>query len=142
MLWKNNFQVNNLLYFIEKKNDNPLFIFKCRDAAIYATSALRSGLDSVMNVIADGLFRPNITDEEVSVFSFIRPSNSLFSVWWLIKLNVVQLADAQQTIAFELESLKSKPEQDLLLMDMIHAVIVIDFIKWNFFVIFYFFFSS
>ncbi|KAK7576236.1 hypothetical protein V9T40_012522 [Parthenolecanium corni] len=66
-----------------------------RDAAIYATSALRSGLDSVMNVIADGLFRPNITDEE--------------------------LADAQQTIAFELESLKSKPEQDLLLMDMIHA---------------------
>lgn len=78
MLWKNNFQVNNLLYFIEKKNDNPLFIFKCRDAAIYATSALRSGLDSVMNVIADGLFRPNITDEEVSVFSFIRPSKSIF----------------------------------------------------------------
>ncbi|XP_065225475.1 mitochondrial-processing peptidase subunit alpha [Planococcus citri] len=66
-----------------------------RDAFMYAASALREGLDPVMKVIADAVLRPKITHEE--------------------------LTEAQETVRYELESLHSKPDQDLILMDLIHA---------------------
>ncbi|XP_015113660.1 mitochondrial-processing peptidase subunit alpha [Diachasma alloeum] len=66
-----------------------------RDTFVYAASAERHGLDSVAKVLGDIVLRPRITDEELSV--------------------------AGQTVAFELESLLTRPEQEPLLIDMIHA---------------------
>lgn len=65
-----------------------------RDAIIYAASVVHSGLDSVVGIISETVLQPNITFEEIS--------------------------EAQQTIKYELENFKTKPEQDAVLMDMIH----------------------
>ncbi|XP_014478164.1 PREDICTED: mitochondrial-processing peptidase subunit alpha isoform X1 [Dinoponera quadriceps] len=66
-----------------------------RDTFIYAASAQRRGLDLVTQVLGDVVLRPQITDEEVQI--------------------------AKQTVQFELESLHTRPEQEPILMDMIHA---------------------
>lgn len=66
-----------------------------RDTFIYAASAERHGVDTVTQILGDAVLRPQITDEEVSA--------------------------ARQTIGFEVESLLSRPEQEPILMDMIHA---------------------
>lgn len=67
-----------------------------RDTFIYAASAYTSGLDEVIQILAEATLRPQITIDEVEL--------------------------ARQAISFELESLSMKPEQDTLLMDMIHTV--------------------
>ncbi|EFN77279.1 Mitochondrial-processing peptidase subunit alpha, partial [Harpegnathos saltator] len=66
-----------------------------RDTFIYAASAQRHGLDLVTQVLGDVVLRPQITDKEIEV--------------------------AKQTVQFELESLHTRPEQEPILMDMIHA---------------------
>ncbi|XP_076627484.1 mitochondrial-processing peptidase subunit alpha isoform X1 [Colletes latitarsis] len=66
-----------------------------RDAFIYAASAERHGLDTVVQILGDIVLRPQITVDEV--------------------------AAARQMIRFELESLLTRPEQEPILMDMIHA---------------------
>lgn len=67
-----------------------------RDTFIYAASAYTSGLDDVMKMLGEVTLRPNITNEEVDA--------------------------ARQAISFELETLNMRPEQEILLMDMIHGV--------------------
>lgn len=66
-----------------------------RDTFIYAASADSRGLDQVTKVLAEVVLRPQLKEEEVEL--------------------------ARQTILFELESLHMRPEQDQILMDMIHA---------------------
>ncbi|KAL6264631.1 hypothetical protein P5V15_004732 [Pogonomyrmex californicus] len=66
-----------------------------RDTFVYAASADRRGLDIVTQVLGDIVLRPQITEEEVRI--------------------------ARQTVQFELESLHTRPEQEPILMDMIHA---------------------
>lgn len=66
-----------------------------RDTFVYAASAERRGLDIVTQVLSDIVLRPKITEEEVRI--------------------------ARQTVQFELESLHTRPEQEPILMDMIHA---------------------
>lgn len=66
-----------------------------RDTFVYAASAERRGLDIVTQVLGDIVLRPQITEEEVRI--------------------------ARQTVHFELESLHTRPEQELILMDMIHS---------------------
>lgn len=66
-----------------------------RDTFVYAASADSRGLEPVTRLLADVVLRPKITDDEVFL--------------------------ARQTVQFELESLNMRPEQDPLLMDMIHA---------------------
>lgn len=66
-----------------------------RDTFIYAASAYTSGLGDVIQLLAEATLRPQITPEEVEA--------------------------AQQAIHFELETLNMRPEQETLLMDMIHA---------------------
>lgn len=66
-----------------------------RDTFVYAASAERRGLDIVTQVLGDIVLRPKITEEEVQI--------------------------ARQTVQFELESLHTRPEQEPILMDMIHA---------------------
>ncbi|EZA48849.1 hypothetical protein DMN91_004883 [Ooceraea biroi] len=66
-----------------------------RDTFVYAASAERRGLDIVTQVLGDIVLRPQITEEEVQ--------------------------NARQTVQFELESLHTRPEQEPILMDMIHA---------------------
>lgn len=68
-----------------------------RDTFIYAASAYTNGLEDVMKLLGEVTLRPNITNEEVDA--------------------------ARQAINFELETLNMRPEQEVLLMDMIHAVI-------------------
>ncbi|XP_072386949.1 mitochondrial-processing peptidase subunit alpha [Diabrotica undecimpunctata] len=66
-----------------------------RDTFIYAASAYTSGLNDVIQLLAEATLRPNITSEE--------------------------LLNAKQAINFELETLNMRPEQETILMDMIHA---------------------
>lgn len=66
-----------------------------RETAIYAVSAERNGLEEVTKMLADVVLRPKLTDEEIM--------------------------SARQALSFELESLHTKPEQEPLLNDMIHA---------------------
>jgi processing peptidase subunit alpha len=67
-----------------------------RDTFIYAASAYTSGLNDVIQLLAEATLRPQITPDEVD--------------------------SARQAISFELETLNMRPEQETLLMDMIHAV--------------------
>lgn len=69
-----------------------------RDTFIYATSAYTKGLDDVVQLLGEVILRPRITPEEVEI--------------------------ARQTVGFELESLTMRPEQEILLTDMIHAVCI------------------
>ncbi|EGI65188.1 Mitochondrial-processing peptidase subunit alpha [Acromyrmex echinatior] len=66
-----------------------------RDTFVYAASAERRGLDIVTQILSDVVLRPQITEEEVQI--------------------------AKQTVHFELESLHTRPEQESILMDMIHS---------------------
>lgn len=66
-----------------------------RDTFIYASSADRRGMDSVVRVLGDVVLRPQISVEE--------------------------LVGARQALSFELETLYMRPEQEPILMDMIHA---------------------
>ncbi|XP_060526101.1 mitochondrial-processing peptidase subunit alpha [Cylas formicarius] len=66
-----------------------------RDTFIYAASAYTSGLNDVIQLLAEATLRPQITSEEV--------------------------LGARQAIQFELEMLAMRPEQETLLTDMIHA---------------------
>lgn len=66
-----------------------------RDTFIYAASADSRGLDEVTKVLAEVVLRPQIKPEEVDM--------------------------ARQAVLFELESLHMRPEQEPILMDMIHA---------------------
>ncbi|XP_014233207.1 mitochondrial-processing peptidase subunit alpha [Trichogramma pretiosum] len=66
-----------------------------RDTFIYAASAEIKGLDQVTEILGDIVLRPRITEDEVNITS--------------------------QIIQFELETLLTRPEQETLLMDMIHA---------------------
>ncbi|GAB0092781.1 mitochondrial-processing peptidase subunit alpha [Sergentomyia squamirostris] len=66
-----------------------------RDTFIYAASVDSRGLDTVTRILADVVLRPSLQPDEVDI--------------------------ARQTILFELESLKMRPEQDLILTDLIHA---------------------
>ena len=67
-----------------------------RDTFIYAASAYTKGLEDVMQLLAEVTLRPCITNRELEL--------------------------AKQAVQFELEMLNMRPEQELLLMDMIHAV--------------------
>lgn len=67
-----------------------------RDTFIYAASAYSSGLEDVVRLLGEVVLRPQITAEEVDA--------------------------ARQAINFELEMLNMRPEQEILLMDMVHAV--------------------
>ncbi|KAF5281083.1 hypothetical protein FQR65_LT14858 [Abscondita terminalis] len=65
-----------------------------RDTFIYAASAYTSGVDDVVKLLGEVVLRPRITDEEVDA--------------------------ARQAIQFELEMLGMRPEQETLIMDLIH----------------------
>lgn len=66
-----------------------------RDTFIYASSADRRGMDAVVRVLGEVTLRPQISLKELS--------------------------GAQQALRFELETLYMRPEQEPILMDMIHA---------------------
>ncbi|XP_047350936.1 mitochondrial-processing peptidase subunit alpha [Vespa velutina] len=66
-----------------------------RDTFIYAASAECHGLDTVTNILGEIVMRPKITEEEILA--------------------------ARQTVRFEIETLLTRPEQEPILMDMIHA---------------------
>uniref|UniRef100_A0A6M2DEP9 Mitochondrial-processing peptidase subunit alpha n=1 Tax=Xenopsylla cheopis TaxID=163159 RepID=A0A6M2DEP9_XENCH len=66
-----------------------------RDTFVYAASAENRGLEAVTKVLAEVVLRPRLDITEVSM--------------------------AKQAVLFELESLAMRPEQDVKLMDMIHA---------------------
>ncbi|KAF5301161.1 hypothetical protein FQA39_LY10839 [Lamprigera yunnana] len=65
-----------------------------RDTFIYAASAYTRGLDDIVKLLGEVVLRPRITNEEVDA--------------------------ARQAIIFELEMLGMRPEQETLIMDLIH----------------------
>lgn len=90
-----NFESRDHILLAMEKHEG---IFDCqasRDTFIYAASAERKGLNSTTQILADIVLRPQITDDELNI--------------------------ARQTIEFEIESLLTRPEQEPLLLDMIHA---------------------
>lgn len=66
-----------------------------RDTFVYAASVDSRGLEPVTRILSEVVLRPKLTEDEVNI--------------------------ARQTVQFELESLNMRPEQDPILMDMIHA---------------------
>ncbi|XP_055638072.1 mitochondrial-processing peptidase subunit alpha [Toxorhynchites rutilus septentrionalis] len=66
-----------------------------RDTFVYAASADSRGLESVTRILADVVLRPKLALDEVEA--------------------------ARQAIKFELETLQMRPEQEPIVMDMIHA---------------------
>lgn len=66
-----------------------------RDTFVYAASADSRGLESVTRVLSEVVLRPKLPEIEVDL--------------------------ARQSVQFEMESLNMRPEQEPLLMDMIHA---------------------
>uniref|UniRef100_A0A1B6MP28 Mitochondrial-processing peptidase subunit alpha n=1 Tax=Graphocephala atropunctata TaxID=36148 RepID=A0A1B6MP28_9HEMI len=66
-----------------------------RDTFVYAASADVRGLEAVIKILGDVIFRPQLSPEEVDI--------------------------ARQTIQFELETLLTRPEQETILMDMVHS---------------------
>lgn len=66
-----------------------------RDTFIYAASIDSRGVESVTRLLADVTLRPQLKNDEVNT--------------------------ARQAVQFELESLGMRPEQEPILMDMIHA---------------------
>ncbi|XP_060810363.1 mitochondrial-processing peptidase subunit alpha [Amyelois transitella] len=66
-----------------------------RDTTVYATSADSRGLEAVTQVLAEVTLRPQLSSDEIEA--------------------------ARQAVAFELETLSMRPEQETILMDMIHA---------------------
>ncbi|CAB3237146.1 unnamed protein product [Arctia plantaginis] len=66
-----------------------------RDTTVYATSADSKGLEAVTQVLAEVTLRPQLSEEEIE--------------------------SARQAVAFELETLSMRPEQETILMDMIHG---------------------
>jgi len=67
-----------------------------RDTFVYAASAETRGLDAVSRVLGEIVLRPQLSSNEVDI--------------------------AKQIVQFELETLLMRPEQENILMDMIHAV--------------------
>ncbi|XP_026725925.1 mitochondrial-processing peptidase subunit alpha [Trichoplusia ni] len=65
-----------------------------RDTTVYATSADSRGLKAVTQVLAEVTLRPQLSSDEIEA--------------------------ARQAVAFELETLSMRPEQETILMDMIH----------------------
>ncbi|VVC91782.1 unnamed protein product [Leptidea sinapis] len=65
-----------------------------RDTTVYATSADSRGLEAITQVLAEVTLRPQLSMEEIEA--------------------------ARQAVAFELETLAMRPEQETILMDMIH----------------------
>ncbi|XP_074041811.1 mitochondrial-processing peptidase subunit alpha [Leptinotarsa decemlineata] len=66
-----------------------------RDTFLYAASAYTSGLADIIQLLSEATLRPRITPDE--------------------------LEGARQAVHFELETLNMRPEQETILMDMIHA---------------------
>lgn len=66
-----------------------------RDTTVYATSADSRGLEAVTQVLAEVTLRPRLSSEEIEA--------------------------ARQAVAFELQTLAMRPEQETILMDMIHG---------------------
>ncbi|XP_017078214.1 mitochondrial-processing peptidase subunit alpha [Drosophila eugracilis] len=66
-----------------------------RDTLIYAASIDSRAIDSVTRLLADVTLRPTLSDQEVSL--------------------------ARRAVNFELETLGMRPEQEPILMDMIHS---------------------
>ncbi|RZF46939.1 hypothetical protein LSTR_LSTR011770 [Laodelphax striatellus] len=66
-----------------------------RDTLVYAASADSRGFDAIVSILAEVVYRPKVTVEEVE--------------------------NVRQTIRFELETLMTRPEQEVILTDMIHA---------------------
>ncbi|XP_045760659.1 mitochondrial-processing peptidase subunit alpha [Maniola jurtina] len=66
-----------------------------RDTTVYATSADSRGLEAVTQVLAEVTLRPQLSTEEIEA--------------------------ARQAVAFELETISMRPEQETILMDMIHS---------------------
>ncbi|XP_023946341.2 mitochondrial-processing peptidase subunit alpha [Bicyclus anynana] len=66
-----------------------------RDTTVYATSADSRGLEAVTQVLAEVTLRPQLSTDEIE--------------------------SARQAVAFELETISMRPEQETILMDMIHS---------------------
>ncbi|XP_064649104.1 mitochondrial-processing peptidase subunit alpha-like [Lineus longissimus] len=65
-----------------------------RDTLIYAVSAARKGLSSVVNLLSEVVLRPKLTEEEIR--------------------------EGAAAISFELEALNMRPDPEPLLMEIIH----------------------
>ena len=66
-----------------------------RDTLIYASSIDSRGLDAIVSILSEVILQPKISDQELDI--------------------------CRQTIAYELEDLNRKPEQEPLLLEQIHT---------------------
>ena len=66
-----------------------------RDSLIYAASIDSRGLETIINILSEVVLRPQITDEDLDA--------------------------AKKVISFELQDIDMRPDQETVLMELIHA---------------------
>ena len=90
-----NYESKNEIYKELEQHGGMVDCQSTRDSLIYAASIDSRKLETAVKIIAEAILRPKILDEEVKL--------------------------ARQAVAFELEDLSMKPDQELILVDLIHA---------------------
>ncbi|XP_033227616.1 mitochondrial-processing peptidase subunit alpha-like [Belonocnema kinseyi] len=90
-----NFQNNDHIMLSLEKYGGICLCDASRDTFIYYASAERQALNTMTKVLGDIVLRPLLTEEELNL--------------------------ARQSIKFEIDSLSTSPDQERLLLDMIHA---------------------
>lgn len=66
-----------------------------RDTTVYAISTESHGVEKLMRLLSDVILRPQVTDEEIQ--------------------------NARQTAMYEIEDMQMRPEQEIVILEMIHA---------------------
>lgn len=80
-------------------NIQNFYFYISRDTTVYAISTEVHGVERLMRLLADVVLRPQITEEE--------------------------LQNAKQTVQYEIEDMQMRPEQEMIILEMIHAA------AWN-----------
>lgn len=65
-----------------------------RDTTVYAISTQISGLEKMMKLLGEAVFRPRLTEDEIN--------------------------NARQTILYEMEDLQMRPDKESVILEMIH----------------------
>lgn len=82
-----------------------------KDLFLYASSCHLDGVDDIVRIIGDAVFRPRYTDDEVHIL--------------IIFILAFKIEMGRQIITFENESMRRNPECEPLLTDWIHKVTII-----------------
>lgn len=89
---------------------------------MYGTTGYSSECSSIMRLLSEAVFKPNITDNEVSADFYLLCDHLMGEIC------LCQMQDARERIAFELEDAELKLDPEPILTELIHTVISRSFV--------------